>query len=126
MHERDIRVEKGGSSEHDQDEEEEQQPDFRQRVAQLGYYLILKEAGQALQEALKEFGVDLEELVAHAVKFERDGDTFTLELARELFINGVRFGKVIEGRLTEGALEELDGVTKDGEDLATWPPPPKG
>jgi hypothetical protein len=112
-----------GEAEHTEDEQEVEQEDFRQRAAQLGYYQILGDPAQAFMEALRQAGLDLEALKSAVLKFEREGDQFTLELSREVTVGGVTFGRVVKGLLTEGALEKLEGVQGAEGRVARYPKP---
>lgn len=111
----------GQTEEHD--EEREADPDFRQRVAELGYYKILGDPQGSFAEAMREFGVDLEALQSLVVRFDRRGDTFTLELSREAAVGGVRFACVVTGKLREGGLDDLKGAEDDRGPVDRYPPP---
>ena len=111
-----------GDSGHEVTEEEEERDDFRQRVAQLGYYKILGDPRETLADALRQAGLDLPELKGAVLRFDRDGDRFTLELSREVVIAGVTFGRMVKGTLGDGALEELAGVTSRDRPVGRFPP----
>jgi hypothetical protein len=99
------------------EEEEAPQPDFRQRVEQLGYYRIFAEAGGRFAEALEKLGLPIADAFRDVVKsFRLDGDgRFELTLAQPVHVStadGARltFGQYVKGHLGDDRLEALQGV----------------
>ncbi len=124
MHERaDDRAKSDSSHTDERDEDDERDPDFRQRVAQLGYYRILGDPQAAFAEAMREYDIDLESLQSLVVRFERDGDRFTVEFSREVVVGGVRFSKVVTGKLFKCGFDDLKGAENDRGPVGRFPPP---
>ncbi len=111
----------------DQADKKGQQPDFRQRAAQLGYYSHFKlkaDATERLSAVLEKLGLPIASAFRDTiVSFEQEASgSFELGLSRPVTLpmgeaGRLTFGTSVKGTAGDDRLEQLEGVTLESPEV---------